>query len=464
MTAPSSPEPRASGQHPCAQFVVAAAGIAALAAVFHYLWRLGDLKLYAVETIAAGLVAGILYLCTLFFLEKTFDRRGVFWVILAGALLFRIQLFPLPQSLSDDVHRYRWDAKVQQAGFNPYLVRPDDPRVAHLRDVYWARTPGLDIPTIYPPLAELVHLWTYRAISARPLSEQLILFKVPSLLADLLVLGLLAIWVRATAARNFSLAVYAWNPLVVVEFAAGGHNDALAMAGVVAASLVIIRGRWGVSTLLLAAAALAKLFPVVLIPAALRGAGWPTRRGGWLAAAGVVALFAAFAWPFRAPLADFQEILTNYEGRWMANNAGLWGFLLWFSGTRDVATGIGVGVVAGLMLWLAARTRPGVAGIEAARSFARGSFLVVGAIFLYSPNAFPWYFLWTMPLVGMLPWGRLHSAWLLLSVTQFLSYNVLIDFAASGTWRFQPEYLWLTYGPFFALAALLLLRKQEPSN
>ncbi len=455
--------------HPAAQIAVASAGLVALAAAFHYVYRLGDLKLYVVETIGAGLAAGIAWLVILFLLEKTSDCPVVFWIVLVGALVFRAQLFPLPQSLSDDVHRYRWDARVQAAGFNPYTIRPDDPRAEHLRDAYWAKTPGLDIPTIYPPLAELIHLWTYRAIAHRPPAEQLLLFKLPGLGADLLVLGLLAIWVRATHARNYQLAIYAWNPLVVVEFAASGHNDALAMAGVVAASLVIIRGRRGLSTLLLAAAALAKLFPVVLIPAALGRAGWPRKWQGWAAALAVAALFIACAWPYHAALGELRAILVSYEGRWMANNAGLWSFLRWFSGSRELATGIGVGCVAGLMVWLAAspklRTPDAGSGIQAAQDSARAAFLLTAAIFLFSPNAFPWYFLWSMPLLAMRPCdgasGMFRTPWLLLSVTQFLSYHVLIDFAASGKWYFQPEYLWLTYGPFFALAGWMLLRKQE---
>jgi len=66
-------------------------------------------------------------------------------------------------------------------------------------------------------------------------------FKLPFLLADLAVAAMLAGWIRSTGGRNHQIAIYAWNPLVVVEFASSGHNDALAIAGVVA-TLLIIRG------------------------------------------------------------------------------------------------------------------------------------------------------------------------------------------------------------------------------
>jgi hypothetical protein len=55
-------------------------------------------------------------------------------------------------------------------------------------------------------------------------------FKLPFLLADLAVAAMLAGWIRSTGGRNYQVAIYAWNPLVVVEFASSGHNDALAIA------------------------------------------------------------------------------------------------------------------------------------------------------------------------------------------------------------------------------------------
>ena len=90
-------------------------------------------------------------------------------------------------------------------------------------------------------------------------------FKLPFLLADLAVAGMLAYWIRSSGGRSFQLAIYVWNPLVIVEFASSGHNDALAIAAVVA-TLLIIRRHPALSTLSLTAGALAKAFPAVLLP------------------------------------------------------------------------------------------------------------------------------------------------------------------------------------------------------
>jgi hypothetical protein len=418
---------------------VAGAGLVALAALFGTLRALGsvDLRPHIVETIALCMAAGIVYLVALWALEHTPNHRAAFWLILAGALLFRLQLFPLQPALTDDVLRYRWEGRIQAAGWNPYTIKPEDARLKSLRDEHFAAMPGRDIPSIYPPLLELVYHATYRALPAAAGTEALILFKLPFLVADLFLVGLLAGWVRATGGGNALVALYAWNPLVVVEFAASGHNDALATACVVAASVMILRGRGSVSTLLLTAATLLKWFPAALVPLWLRRMGWPRARWGWMNAALALALAAACAWPYRSAWPQILDSLAYYESRWQTNNASLYALLKWLGGSHDLAAGVGVGVVAGLALWAAARRLDGV----------RGAYLILGAILMLAPNAFPWYFTWMVPLLVFFP----NSAWLLLTVLQFLSYHVLIDYHATGVWRFQPLYLWLTYGPFYAL-------------
>jgi len=427
------------------QTAVALAGVVALEAVFETMRRLGNLKLYVVETIALGLAAGVIYFVVLYALEHSAESRATLWLVLAGALLFRLTLFPLEPSLSTDIHRYRWDARVQQAGWNPYTVRPDDPRLASLRDPSWYVMPGLETPTIYPPLTELVYRFTWRVLPG-PMG-----FKLPFLLADLLVVCMLAGWIRSTGERSYQLAIYAWNPLVVVEFAASGHNDALAVAGVVAALVIIRRskglstprGAGAASTLLLTAAALAKAFPAVLLPLWLRRTHW--RNALWAAA-----LAAACAWPYRSAWPQVLDSLAYYESHWRNNNASLYALLAWFSGSTDLAAGAGVGVVAGLAVWAAARRMDP----------ARAAYILFAAILLLGPNSYPWYMTWIVPLVCFFPASRFAVPWLLLTVLQFLSYNVLIDFQANGRWRFDPFLQWLTYAPFYALLLWQALRRR----
>jgi alpha-1,6-mannosyltransferase len=420
---------------------VAVAGLVALEALFAAMARLGDLKLHVVEVIALALAAGAVYCVALYGLEHTAESRAALWLVLAGALLFRLTLAPLPPTLSTDLYRYRWDGRVQNAGWNPYVIAPLDPRLTALRDANWAGMPGMELPAIYPPLAELIFRWTAR-ISTSPAG-----FKAPFLLADLLIVAMLAGWLRSSGGRNYQLAVYAWSPLVIVEFAGSGHSDALAIAFLVAA-LMIIRRRPAVSTLAMTAGALTKLFPVTLLPLAVRLAGWPRRLRGWLAAAAAVALAAACAWPYRSAAGQLPQTFSYYRRVWQNYNPSLYGVLLWLTGRPAIAAGIGEAVVVILALWVAARK------IEPVRA----TFLVVGAILMFAPNGYSWYFTWIVPLLCFFP----SPAWLLLTVLQFLSYNVLIAYQVTGVFRFNPFFQWLTYAPFCALLLAEMIAKRRP--
>ena len=413
------------------QTLIALAGIIALELCFLVLHRLGDLKVHVIATIAIGLGAGVLYLVLLYALEHTDERAGALWLILAGAVIFRLTLAPLAPTLSTDVYRYRWDGRIQLAGWNPYGVKPDDPRLKSLRDPRELEGPGHDIPSIYPPLAELAFRSIYRFLPSP------VAFKLPFVAADLLTVFLLAGWLRAAGGRNFQLAIYAWNPLVVVEFAGSGHCDSLALAALVAACLLIIRGRKMLSTLLLAAAALLKSFPIMLFPLWLRRAGWPRSAVSWLNAGAAAALTVLCAWPYRSALAQLPDTMAYYASRWQGNNASLYSVLMWFSGSSQLAQGLGVGAAAGLALWTAARR------LEPARA----AYLIFGAILMLSPNAYSWYFTWIIPFLCFTP----NPAWLLLTILQFLSYHVLIDYQALGIWHWNREMLLLTYAPFYAL-------------
>jgi alpha-1,6-mannosyltransferase len=425
------------------QAIIALLGIVALEVLFAAMARLGDLAEHIPEFMALALGSGVLYFVALYGLEHSRENQAVLWLVLLGALAFRLTMFPHPPSLSTDVHRYRWDGHVQNAGWNPYAVAPTDPRLTPLRDPGWAVMPAPEIPTMYPPLSELVFRATWRVLPG-PVG-----FKLPFLLADLAVAAMLAGWIRSTGGRNYQIAIYAWNPLVVVEFASSGHNDALAIAGVVA-TLLIIRRSPAMSTLTLTAGALSKAFPVVLLPLALIRAGWPGKLRGWLAAAGCAAMAVVCTWPYRSGWRQFLGMLKYYQMIWRNYHSSIYPVLLWVSRSHDVAAGIGEGVVLGLALWLVVRRADPT----------RAAFLLIATVLLFAPNGYSWYFTWIVPLLCFYP----SAAWLLLTVLQFLSYKIFINYRALGVWQFDPFFQWLCYAPFYGLLAWEILRKRQQAE
>jgi alpha-1,6-mannosyltransferase len=425
---------------PRSQIAVALAGFVTLEILFVVLNRFGNLESHVIGTIAIGLGGGIVYLLVLYGLEHSPNRRAALWIILAGAFLFRATLLPLAPTLSDDPYRYHWDGQVQLAGYNPYVVSPDALHFGAEKTPLGHLLPGHDVSAIYPPLAEL-----YFRVAARYLPGR-VAFKLPIFLADVLSFLLLAACLRSRSDRNFRLAIYAWNPLVVVEFAGTGHSDALAIAAVLAA-ILIIRSRAGVSTFALAAAALLKAFPVMLFPLWLRRAGWPRARGAWGGFVASAALAAACFWPYRAALKHIPASLVDFAAKYQDNNASLFPVLKLFSRSADLAAGLGVGVVIGLAIWAAARR------LEPERA----AFLIFGAILLLSPNCYPWYFTWIIPFLCFFP----SPAWLLLTILQFLAYHTLVGYGILGIWRWSPLMICLIYAPFFGVFIWELLRSKN---
>jgi alpha-1,6-mannosyltransferase len=447
------------------QSLVALIAIVALEAVFAAMARLEDLSIHIPEFMALALGGGVLYFIALYALEHTRENRAVLWLVLLGGLAFRLTLFPHAPSLSTDLYRYRWDGLVQNAGWNPYAIAPVDPRLAPLHEPGWTVMPVPEIPTMYPPLSMLVFRATWRLL------PDPVLFKLPFLLADLAVAAMLAGWIRSTGGRNYQVAIYAWNPLVLVEFSSSGHNDALAIAGVVA-TLMIIRRFPVMSTVTLTAGALCKAFPAVLLPLALVRAIWPAssknpvamagkpaeagsqaKAGGLrflygsFAAGGSVALATLCVWPYRHGWREFLGMLHAYQLIFRNYHSSVYPVLLWFSGSHEIAAGVGEGVVLGLSLWLALRR------VDPTRA----AFLLIGTVLLFAPNGYPWYFTWIVPLLCFYP----SPAWLLLTILEFLSYKIFIDYRVLGVWHFDPLFQWLCYAPFYALLGWRFLRSKR---
>src|SRR5260370_11672284 len=102
----------------------------------------------------------------LFFLAFACYVAGVCWLpasdgpravaaVLTIGLIARLVLLPVVPTLSTDVYRYVWDARVAHAGISPYAYPPSARELEPLRDL--AVFPHLNHPTwrtIYPPAAQ----------------------------------------------------------------------------------------------------------------------------------------------------------------------------------------------------------------------------------------------------------------------------------------------------------------------
>jgi alpha-1,6-mannosyltransferase len=403
----------------------------AMEAAFLRMHSLCYLKNHAIGFIELALAAGVIYLIALFGFTRTKATRATTILLVFAAIAFRAPLWPMEPTLSDDLQRYRWEGKVQTEGLNPYAIAPNDPRLVGMRDRYYEMMPGRELPAIYPPATELLFRATWK-IFPGPTA-----FKIPFALADVLVLLLLAWMFRRAEDRNFRIAIYAWNPLVIVEFAGSGHNDVLALLGIVG-GLALMKKRPALASVPVALGAMAKVFPAVLVPVWIRRAGWPEKRTGWWAAAFAGAAILLVLAPYWNALGMFRANLGYYEATWKNYHASLYTVVDWLTGgTTKIPALVGVCASWGLAFWLAwKKAEP-----------TRAAYLLIGTILAFGPNGYSWYFTWIVPLLCFFP----NPAWLMLTVLQFLSYNVLIGYGILAIFKFDPLMQWLVYAPFYAL-------------
>jgi hypothetical protein len=367
-------------------------------------------------------IAAVAYLVALW------ASRGLSSRALAAALVlaavWRIGLVPGPPMLSDDIYRYVWEGRIQLHEGNPYAWadRPEAEKWKDLRDDAWRRTTFKHLTAIYPPLWQLAARLTVR------LHDSVAALKGLVVLCELaLWLVLLALLARRGRPRERVL-VIAWSPLALVELAGSGHNDALGMLLAAAALLALESHRPGLSAVMSALGAEAKLLPGLL------AASWLRRYRAWhLATAAAVAFVVAS--PYLAEPQGLVRSLTAYSASWRFNHSLFALFALVFS--RRSAALVAAAATLAVALALAWKR------VDPARSA-----LVVTATWLaLAPNVLPWYALWLLPWLVLVE----APAGLAFTLTVALAYVVYPGWLAGGRWQVGWGIRALEYGPCLGL-------------
>lgn len=309
--------------------------------------------------------------------------------LLGGSALLQLIALTKAPTTSDDVYRYIWDGRVQLSGTDPYAYAPQAPQLAHLRDglLFGSAShctyqiPGSctainrpAVHTIYPPVAQLffdlVRLLSFGGHGGvRP-------FQIAAAVGVVALSALLLRDLRRRGRPTWWVAVWAWSPLVVIEYGNNAHIDWLAaMLGVT--GIVIARsGRAVWVGVLLGAATLTKLYPAVLAPALLR------RRPVIVATAAVIVGALAYLPHVLAVGLKVIGYLPGYlreEGYDSGRRSLLLGAIL----PHPFDTVAGVLIIAGVAWWVWRRTDP--------LAPERTATVMVGSAFLVTTPSYGWY-------------------------------------------------------------------------
>ena len=324
------------------------------------------------------------------------------WLIGTGVAL-RLIVALHPPDLSPDINRYAWDGRLLLAGVNPYARAPQDEALAPWRDDVYARINYKEIPTIYPPLAQLVFALG-AALDSGTTGVRCLMIAL-----DVGVLLALARLLAAFGLPEGRLMIYAACPLPLVEVASSGHVEPLGILGLLLMIGAVAAGRPGRAGLFWAAACLGKIGPLALAPVVACRAGGRALLGG-------LAILVAGVAPFTIGATPLVESLSEYGRRWRAHgllfeviDAGLRHGGLAADRSHGVARWVAAGLLAACIAVVALRRRSDVPGPAIARDVA----LVMAAASLLSPTLHPWYLLWILalqPLVAWPAWTALAGA------------------------------------------------------
>ncbi len=313
--------------------------------------------------------------------------------VLAAAALVRIAALAGPPTLSDDLFRYAWDARVQAAGLNPYAHPPASPELVGLREPWlWPaeddcteidRAPGCTrmnrpaAPTIYPPVAQA---WFRAVYATAGVEARHKLWQVAGLAVDLAVVALLPALLRAWKVDERWVVLYALSPLPAIELVNNGHVDGLAVLLVALALGLAARHRPAWAGAAVAGAALVKLYPAVLVLAVAATGGHRRRGLLWAGGAAAVVGVLGYAPHLLAVGGDVVGYLPGYlreedygGGRYLL--AGLLGLPGW------ATAGLVFAAVGAVAVWVVVRQPPA----------PRACACLLGTVLLALTPVQPWY-------------------------------------------------------------------------
>jgi rSAM/selenodomain-associated transferase 1 len=335
-------------------------------------------------------------------------------LIFAAALVMRLALVWQPPLLSDDLYRYLWDGRIEDAGFNPFAHAPADDALRSLRDS--AIYPHIDkkdyAVSIYPPVAQAIFAAT------AVLSDSVVAIKLAMVAFEAAaVAAILCLLDRMNKSRALVVG-YLWHPAALWEIANNAHVDAAMMCLVfVAFAAGVSKGRSYLAGALLALAALVKPTGALALPAIWR--------------------------PFDVKLPAFVlgVVLLCYTP-FLSVGKGVFGFLGDYVREQEIDTAGSFYLLKPLRgdapapAWMAAAYFALAAAVLIAlmlrASFRRDRVLetslrdtaaiMIAFLFFLSPD-FPWYFLVLLPFVPLI------GSWSAFAMTSagFLLYGFTYD-------------------------------------
>ena len=369
---------------------------------------------------------------SMIFLSRLWPEGKSLALPLGIALLVRmlfIAFFPA----CDDVNRYIWEGRIQNRGFNPFVISPDSPETMTMRDAVWRGINHKEIPTAYGPFAQIL----FRGTAA--VAPGVTGFKLLVTIFDIAILFLLLFMVRRMKLPSRHALLYAMNPLVIIFISGQGHMDSMVVCLLLCALVLSGTGYRGLAYAAFACAVLAKPYALLLLPFFIRANG--VRR-------------LAFLFLPLALLAFYGKSMGNFFG-----TSVMFAHRFSYNGPLNAicANVLGFDSVTSLCI-LSIVLFSGMGCIFfLTPSLIRAAGQALGLLLLCLPTVHPWYFLLMTPFIVFFrqwSWTSLHFT----AIAPIFFFNQSVS---SSFFHHGPLLMTIEYLPFFIICGMgTVYRKQ----
>ncbi|QNL21725.1 DUF2029 domain-containing protein [Hyphobacterium sp. CCMP332] len=191
------------------------------------------------------------------------------WLIISAITLRLLFLFSEP-ALSDDVYRYIWDGRLWHAGINPYIYLPEhiinnDIHIDGIDQNLYEQLNSKQYFSIYPPFSQVI-FYLSTAFSVDNLWVSIIMIRASILFAEIISFFAILKILDHLKLPEKHFAIYALNPLVIVELSGNLHFEAWLIAFLLLSFLMFLKNRILLSAFFMALSISTKLWPLMFLP------------------------------------------------------------------------------------------------------------------------------------------------------------------------------------------------------
>lgn len=201
------------------------------------------------------------------------SNMNIYWVLVSG-ILFRLLFFDHTPQLSDDYFRFLWDGRLTALGENPYETKPEnispEAVIFNYNGEELLDMNSLSYYSVYPPVCQII--WaTSDLFSSHQMKWGIHYLRG---FVWLMEIGTMFLLVSLLRKNPHSVAIYAWNPLVIIEFSGNLHPEFIMVFFMVLAWYLWNRKWHTASAAAFGLAVSAKLIPLIIIPFLVVRIGW----------------------------------------------------------------------------------------------------------------------------------------------------------------------------------------------